>query len=131
MAAGIDPCLLSESGLSVAFSVLVARCPTPVALVSCEQRLPATIEAAVYFVCSEGLANVAKHAAATQASIAVTVVDAESPSISATTASVVPIPRPARGCATSWTVSRRSAERSRSPATSERASSRLPLGDER
>jgi len=34
-------------------------------------RLPEVVEAALYFVCSEALANVAKHAAATRATIEV------------------------------------------------------------
>ena len=35
-------------------------------------RLPPAVEAALYFVCSEALANVAKHAGASRASVAVT-----------------------------------------------------------
>ena len=52
-----------------------AHCPIPVQLVTSEDRLPVDIEAAVYFVCSEAVANMAKHSAATQASISVRVGD--------------------------------------------------------
>ena len=38
-------------------------------------ELPAEIEAGVYFVCSEGLANVAKHSRATSGAITVAVQD--------------------------------------------------------
>jgi signal transduction histidine kinase len=71
LAAGLHPRALTESGLSGALGALAARCPTPVRLVTTEQRLPDEIEAALYFVCSEALANVAKHASATQASVIV------------------------------------------------------------
>jgi len=37
--------------------------------------MPPRIEAAIYFLCSEGLANIAKHAAATRAAMSVEVHD--------------------------------------------------------
>ena len=40
-----------------------------------EERLSAEVEAAVYFVCSEGLANVAKYASASRATATVSVGD--------------------------------------------------------
>jgi len=71
LAAGIHPALLTEQGLGPALASLAARSPVPVRLVIPPQRLPGVIETAVYFVCSEGLTNVAKHAQATRADIRV------------------------------------------------------------
>jgi len=64
LAAGIHPALLTEQGLGPALGALAARSPVPVRLVITSPRLPGVIETAVYFVCSEALANVAKHARA-------------------------------------------------------------------
>ena len=46
---------------------------TPVDLTVTGGRLPPAVEGAVYFVCAEALTNIAKHADATRASVAVTV----------------------------------------------------------
>jgi signal transduction histidine kinase len=75
LAAGLHPRLLTEAGLAGALEALTARSPIPVRLVTSEDRLPVDIEAAVYFVCSEALANMSKHSSATQASISVRVDD--------------------------------------------------------
>jgi signal transduction histidine kinase len=64
LAAGIHPALLTAQGLGPALASLAARSPVPVRLVISPQRLSGIIETAVYFVCSEALANVAKHARA-------------------------------------------------------------------
>jgi signal transduction histidine kinase len=51
---------------------LVQRAPVPVTVeAACAGRLPEPVESAAYFVVAEGLANVAKYARATQASVAV------------------------------------------------------------
>jgi signal transduction histidine kinase len=71
LAAGIHPALLTERGLEVALMSLADRSPMPVRLAAPSVRLPPAIETAVYFVCSEALANVAKHAQATRADIEV------------------------------------------------------------
>jgi signal transduction histidine kinase len=71
LAAGIHPALLTEQGLGPGLASLAARSPVPVRLVIQSQRLPGVIETAVYFVCSEALANVAKHARATCAEVRV------------------------------------------------------------
>lgn len=70
-AAGLHPTLLSSRGLAAAVRSLTARTPVPVELNFPDGRLPAGIEATVYFVISEALANVAKHAQATHAVVSV------------------------------------------------------------
>ena len=74
-AAGIHPQALTDHGLGAALAELAARSPVPVALAVVERRFPSTYEAAAFFVCSEGLANVAKYAGATRVDIDVTASD--------------------------------------------------------
>ncbi|MDQ3505718.1 MAG: hypothetical protein M3446_08480 [Actinomycetota bacterium] len=76
-AQGIRPLSLSEGGLAVAVPLLTERVPIPVSLSVKVGRLPPAVEAAAYFVCSEALTNVAKHAAATSASIVIGLRSAE------------------------------------------------------
>lgn len=71
LAAGLHPRELVETGFAAALASLAARSPVPVALAVTGERLPAEIEAALYFVCSETLANVAKHASASGAKVTV------------------------------------------------------------
>jgi len=68
---GLHPRALGELGLERALASLVDRSPAPVELSVHADDLPPRIAAAVYFVCSEGLANVAKYAAATRVVISV------------------------------------------------------------
>ena len=70
-ARGIHPRALTEDGLGAALAELVAQAATPVDLVVTERRFAPAHEAAAFFVCSEGLANVAKYARATHVRIAV------------------------------------------------------------
>jgi signal transduction histidine kinase len=72
LAAGIHPTLLTERGLGPALTSLAGRLPVPVQLSVLPERLPAFLEAAVYFTCSEALANVAKYAHASGVTIEVT-----------------------------------------------------------
>ena len=67
IAAGIHPAVLTQRGLAAAIDALAARLPVPVQLDLPGRRLPAPIEASVYFFCSEALTNVVKHAHATSA----------------------------------------------------------------
>ena len=52
-----------------ALALLAARSPIPVQVTGAVDMLSRPVEAALYFVCSEALANVAKHAAASRVSI--------------------------------------------------------------
>ena len=66
LARGIHPAVLTDRGLDAALSALAARSPVPADVrVDVVERPPASVEAAAYFVVSEALANVAKHANAT------------------------------------------------------------------
>src|SRR5919204_1139128 len=66
LARGLHPRALSESGLAAALASLARRSPVPVELAVPAERLPAEVEAAAYFICSEALANVAKYASASR-----------------------------------------------------------------
>ena len=70
VARGIHPAVLSGHGLTVAIESLAARAPLPVRLaLDVPGRLPERVEVAAYYVVSEGLANVAKHARAASATV--------------------------------------------------------------
>ena len=71
LALGIHPAVL-DHGLTVALESLAARSTVPTAVsVDLYERLPQVVEVAAYFVASEALANVAKHARATAVTISV------------------------------------------------------------
>jgi signal transduction histidine kinase len=70
-AQGVRPPLLGSGGLEAALPVLAARGTVPVHVDVAVGRLAPAIESAVYFVCAEGLTNVAKHAGARQAWVSV------------------------------------------------------------
>jgi signal transduction histidine kinase len=70
-AMGLHPPDLETGGLAAAVPALAARAPIPVEVsVGCG-RLEGSLEATAWFVCSEGLANVVKHAGAATAAIRV------------------------------------------------------------
>jgi signal transduction histidine kinase len=63
LARGIAPPILADRGLPAAVEALGRRSPVPVTIAAeLEQRPPAVIETAAYFVVAEALTNVAKHA---------------------------------------------------------------------
>jgi signal transduction histidine kinase len=73
LARGLHPAILTESGLSGALPALAARSGAGVSVARVpEERLPAPVEATVYFMVSEALANVAKHAPGASAVVSVT-----------------------------------------------------------
>jgi PAS domain S-box-containing protein len=67
VAAGLHPAILTHRGLAAALDALAARLPIPVELDVFGGRLPKSIEASIYFFCSEALTNVVKHACASSA----------------------------------------------------------------
>ena len=72
LARGIHPAVLTEEGLRPAVETLARRASLPVHVEALPgSRLPPAVEAAAYFVASEALANVAKHANATGVTIAI------------------------------------------------------------
>ena len=69
---GFHPAILEDRGLDAALSSVVARCPVPVTLtVDVPKRPSAPVESTIYFVVTEALANVAKHARASRAKVAI------------------------------------------------------------
>jgi hypothetical protein len=71
IAGGLHPREL-DRGLAAALSAMAERSPVPVLLVVDAPRFPPEIETAVYYVCAEALANVAKHARASAISVEIT-----------------------------------------------------------
>jgi signal transduction histidine kinase len=72
LARGIHPAVLTDRGLEAAVRALADRAPIPVELARLpEDRLPDSVEAAIYYLVAEAITNVAKYAQATCASVAV------------------------------------------------------------
>jgi PAS domain S-box-containing protein len=65
LAAGLHPAVLTQHGLAAAVRALASGVPVPVEIDVPAVRLPAPVEASLYFFCSEALTNIAKHAQAT------------------------------------------------------------------
>ena len=72
LARGLHPAALTEQGLGPALSNLANRLPIEVDLSAPDQRLPENIEATTYYIVSEALTNVVKHAQATKAKVDMT-----------------------------------------------------------
>jgi len=66
---GVLPPALTERGLTPALAELARHSPIPVRVTGEIQRLPEPIEATIYFVSAEALANAVKHAAASEVTI--------------------------------------------------------------
>jgi signal transduction histidine kinase len=71
LARGIHPAVLTDRGLAPALRSLADRASLPVEIEVVEGRLPEQVEAAAYFLVSEALANVGKHAQASHVSVSV------------------------------------------------------------
>jgi len=70
LARGIHPAVLTERGLRPAIEALAGRAPVPVEVAGdAVERLSPTLEITAYFTVSEALANVAKYARATHATV--------------------------------------------------------------
>jgi PAS domain S-box-containing protein len=69
--AGLDPSVLAHRGLAAVITSLTARTPVPVALDVPADRFGPMVESTAYFVVSEALANVAKHAEASEAAVTI------------------------------------------------------------
>jgi signal transduction histidine kinase len=72
LARGLHPAVLNH-GLKAALDSLASRASVPTTVsFACPERLPEPVELAAYFVACEALANVAKYAQATKASVQLT-----------------------------------------------------------
>jgi PAS domain S-box-containing protein len=69
LARGLHPGALTEHGLGTALEALGARLPVDVKISVPDERLPPDVEATVYYIVSEALTNVAKHADAGSANV--------------------------------------------------------------
>jgi signal transduction histidine kinase len=74
-AAGLRPRRLAVDGLSGALEDLAGRAGIPVVARAPRGRFPGVVEATVFFVCSEALANVTKHAGAATVQLEVAELD--------------------------------------------------------
>jgi signal transduction histidine kinase len=68
LARGVRPAQL-DAGLTPALRELAARAPLPVQVRANGERFPQELEAAAYFIASEGLTNAVKHSAARQVTL--------------------------------------------------------------
>jgi signal transduction histidine kinase len=76
LARGIHPTILTEQGLGAALEQLARRCPVRVRLeMDSLPALPPAAEVTAYYVASEGLANIAKHATASAVELRITTTD--------------------------------------------------------
>jgi signal transduction histidine kinase len=75
LAHGLHPRVPAEAGLAGAIASLAEQAPVTVEMLTPVPELPADVEAVAYFVCSEALANIAKHAGASRVSVSLTAND--------------------------------------------------------
>ncbi|HEX3804317.1 MAG TPA: GAF domain-containing protein [Solirubrobacteraceae bacterium] len=75
LAHGILPAALTRGGLRAGVEALLSRVSLPVSVDVTAERLPTSVEATAYFLISEALTNVVKHAHAARAEITAKVED--------------------------------------------------------
>jgi len=75
LARGIHPTAVVQGGLASAVEALAERTPIPVSVDVPEGRWPAGIEVAAYFVVAEAITNAVRHAGASHAEVAASVVE--------------------------------------------------------
>ena len=71
IARGLHPAILTENGLAPALQALAKRLPIEVELRVPDERLAPQLEATTYYIVSEALTNVVKHAQADTARVAI------------------------------------------------------------
>jgi PAS domain S-box-containing protein len=71
IARGLHPAVLADHGLARALETLASRIGIPVDLDAPGERLPAHVEATAYYIVSEALTNVVRHAEAGHAQVSV------------------------------------------------------------
>ncbi|CAM3569557.1 histidine kinase [Smaragdicoccus niigatensis] len=69
LARGLHPAILSTDGLAPALQQLATRAKVPISVTAPPDRFPEQIETTAYFVAAEALANVAKYARASRATV--------------------------------------------------------------
>jgi signal transduction histidine kinase len=73
---GLHPRVLSEQGLRSAITSLAEGSSIPVKINTTTAPMPPSVEVAAYFICAEGLANVAKYSVASKVTVSVTSTEA-------------------------------------------------------
>jgi PAS domain S-box-containing protein len=72
LARGLHPAALTEQGLGPALAGVADRLPMDIDVTAPDERLPENIEATAYYIVTEALTNVVKHAQATKAKVDMT-----------------------------------------------------------
>jgi signal transduction histidine kinase len=76
LARGLHPAILTDRGLAPALQAIATRAPFKVEIDGVpSERLPAAIEAAIYYVVAESLTNAAKHSGASEARVGLSASD--------------------------------------------------------
>jgi PAS domain S-box-containing protein len=73
LARGLHPAALTEQGLAPAIEAVAKRLPLPVKISVPPDRLPEGIEATVFYIVSEALTNIVKHAEASEANVKIAI----------------------------------------------------------